>query len=42
MVLVELASVEEAIDAVANLLAMLSQMKSKGSKPLKVEKSGAK
>ena len=42
MVLVELASVEEAIDAVANLLAMLSQMKSKGSKPLKVERSGAK
>ena len=42
MVLVELASVEEAIDAVANLLAMLSQMKSKGSEPLKVERSGAK
>ena len=42
MVLVELASVEEAIDVVANLLAMLSQMKSKGSKPLKAEKAGAK
>ena len=36
MVLVELASVEEAIDAVANL-AMLSQMKSEGSEPLKVK-----
>ena len=41
MVLVELASVEEAIDAVATLLAMLSQMKSKGSKPLKYRKAQA-